>query len=89
VQRKLKVSRSAFFTTILIRNILGIQILHTSSSTGAKFTFSVYDVDEKNQIDATLLGPALRALGLTPSLALISELGGTTRSGMIKTHLEL
>jgi len=48
---------------------------------GVKFVFSVYDFDSKNEMDGSFIGPALRALGLTPSLAYIAQLGGTTVKG--------
>jgi len=47
----------------------------------AKFTFSIYDFDGTNKIDAFQLGNALRALGLCPTLKRISNLGGTIQRG--------
>lgn len=50
-------------------------------SPGAKFAFSIYDMDGVNTVDACRLGDLLRALELTPTLKTISKLGGTTRRG--------
>jgi len=47
----------------------------------AKFTFSIYDFEGCDKIDAMQLGNALRALGLCPSLKRISNLGGTIQRG--------
>ncbi|CAL8138320.1 unnamed protein product [Orchesella dallaii] len=44
-----------------------------------KFTFSIYDFDGTDKIDAFQLGNALRALGLYPTLKKISNLGGSIR----------
>lgn len=48
---------------------------------GAKFAFSIYDMDGIETVDACRLGDLLRALELTPTLKTISKLGGTTRRG--------
>jgi len=47
----------------------------------AKFTFSIYDFEGTDEIDAFQLGNALRALGLCPSLKKICKFGGTIQRG--------
>ncbi|ODN01232.1 Myosin light chain alkali [Orchesella cincta] len=54
----------------------------------AKFTFSIYDFDGTDRIDAFQLGNALRALGLYPTLKKISSLGGSIRRNEKTLSLE-
>jgi Ca2+-binding EF-hand superfamily protein len=54
---------------------------------GAKFTFSVYDMDGSGTVDAFYLGDALRAMNLNPTQAFIEKLGGTKKKGKDPSHL--
>lgn len=54
----------------------------------AKFAFSIYDFDGKDEIDAYYLGDLLRALNLNPTLMMIEKLGGQKQKRLKKMKLD-
>ncbi|OXA54244.1 myosin light chain alkali [Folsomia candida] len=54
----------------------------------AQFAFSIYDFEGNETLDAFQLDPALRALGLNPTLKTVEKLGGQKRKGQKKFTIE-